>query len=99
MLRFELEERKPRAPQVLVAIGDGRLEQRCHGGRRRDRVGAAAFGYARLYVGNGFTAVDDRRDAREAGRLDHVHDPRMAARTSRADVTGGPKEGAVWHAA
>ena len=52
----------------VLPVGDGRLEDRGHRRRRRDRVGAGDLGDARLDVGDGLGAVDDRRDAR-VGRV------------------------------
>ena len=53
-------KRERRPPQVRAAVGDGRLEDRGHRRRRRDRIGACHLGDPRLDVGDGFRAVDDR---------------------------------------
>ena len=68
MLRLELDELRPSAPEIRRAVGHRDLVDRGHGRRGRDRVGAGAIADPGLDVSDGFRAVDDCRNAWKFGR-------------------------------
>ena len=72
VLGLGLDEPQRRPPQVRRAVRDGCLEDRRHGRRRRDRVGAGDLGEPGLDRRDRLGPIDDRRFAREcAGSRSH----------------------------
>ncbi len=64
VLALRLEEHEQVAPEIAIAIHDGRVEAAAHRGRAGDRIGPGGLGNVDLDVDHGFRAVTGGRNAR-----------------------------------